>query len=49
MSKDRDTIFPGGVGSDIFGEHNVARPNIPDPVNDYLRNQYLADYLKWHF
>ena len=40
-------IFPGGVGSCIFGEHNVARLPEKDKVNDFLRNQYLGDYLKF--
>ena len=38
----------GGIGSDIFGEHNAARRNMIDPVNDHLRNKYLAEYIQWH-
>ena len=38
----------GGVGSDIFGEHNVARKSKSDRVNDYLRSKYLGEYLQWH-
>ena len=32
----------------MFGEHNVARNLVPDPVNDFLRTKYLADYINWH-
>ena len=48
MSAARDGIFLGGIGSDIFGEHNVARPGRSDRVNDLLRNKYLREYLLWH-
>ena len=48
MSAGRDGFFLGGVGSDVFGEHNAARLNVHDPVNDYLRNKYLTEYILWH-
>ena len=48
MSAGRDGIFLGGIGSDIFGEHNVARNLVIDTTNDYLRNKYLKDYMQWH-
>ena len=48
MSAGRDGIFLGGIGSDVFGEHNVARNLQQDHVNDFLRNKYLKDYLNWH-
>ena len=48
MSKGRDGIWMGGVGSDIFGEHNAARRCIVDPVNDTFRDKYLGEYINWH-
>ena len=48
MSKGRDGIFLGGIGSDIFGEHNAARNLQPDHVNDFLMNKYLSEYIIWH-
>ena len=49
MSKwERDGIWLGGFGSDIFGEHLVAKIAKADPVADYLFVRYLQDYLKWH-
>ena len=48
MSEGRDGIWMGGIGSDIFGEHNAARRCTIDPVNDHLRNKYLSEYIKWH-
>ena len=42
-------FFPGGVGSDIFGEHDTARLPYEDPINAHLRNQYLLNYFQWHF
>ncbi len=48
MSKGRDGIFLGGVGSDVFGEHQVARNLVNDKVNDYLRTKYLTEYILWH-
>ena len=42
-------FFPGGVGSDIFGEHDTARLPYEDPINEHLRNQYLLNYFQWHF
>ena len=48
MSKGRDGIFLGGIGSDIFGEHNAARNSQIDPVNDFLRTKYLSEYINWH-
>ena len=47
MSAGRDGIFLGGVGSDVFGEHNTARLLQNDRVNDFLRNKYLAEYINW--
>lgn len=33
----------------MFGEVGPGR-NLPnDPVNTFLRNKYLKDYLEWHF
>ena len=34
MGKESDFIWPGGVGSDIFGEDNTARLMWRDVVND---------------
>ena len=48
MSANRDGIFLGGIGSDVFGEHQVARNLAQDHVNDYLRNKYLLEYIEWH-
>ena len=48
MSATRDGIFLGGVGADVFGEHNAARNAFPDKTNDFLRNKYLAEYINWH-
>ena len=48
MSQGRDGIFLGGVGSDVFGEHQVARNLVNDKVNDYLLNKYLIEYVQWH-
>ena len=48
MSKERDGIWLGGVGSDIFGEHQVAQLAKADRVNDFLLLKYLGDYLSWH-
>ena len=48
MSAGRDGIFLGGIGSDIFGEHNVARNLQLDQTNDFLRTKYLSDYINWH-
>ena len=45
MSAGRDGLFLGGIGSDIFGEHNAGRNLTPDHVNDFLRNKYLAEYI----
>ena len=45
MSKERDGIFMGGYGSDIFGEQNVARNVEADPVNDHLRDKYMRSYI----
>ena len=47
MSQPRE-FFLGGIGSDIFGEHNAARIDQPDRINDFLRNKYLREYLDWH-
>ena len=48
MSQQRDGIFLGGIGSDVFGEHNVARNAQSDLSNDFLRNKYLKEYINWH-
>ena len=47
MSSGRDGIFPGGIGSCIFGEEGTARVVRRDDVNEYLRNKYLFDYFKF--
>ena len=47
MSFGRDGIWLGGVGSDIFGEHNVARPNVRDRENDILRTKLMQEYIAW--
>ena len=38
----------GGIGPDVFGEHNAARNAQNDPTNDFLRNKYIAEYMEWH-
>ena len=48
MGKERDGIWLGGVGSDVFGEEGTARQLKSDSVNDFLRNKYLGEYLQWH-
>ena len=50
MSQVRDGFFLGGIGSDVFGEQNVARTDqsLWDPTNDFLRNKYLKEYINWH-
>ena len=48
MSSTREGIFMGGIGSDIFGEHNTAQNKQTAMTNDYLRNKYLKTYLNWH-
>ena len=48
MSAGRDGIWLGGIGADVFGEHNAARIGFYDPVNDFLRTKYLSDYIVWH-
>jgi hypothetical protein len=45
---DRDSIWPGGVGADVFGEEGTARQLVEDRVNDYLRTKHLTEYLDWH-
>ena len=40
-------IFFGGMGSDIFGETFTGQMEVNDPVNDYLRNKYLREYMHW--
>ena len=47
MSAGRDGIFLGGIGSDVFGEHNTARNLQVDNVNDFLRNKYMGEYINW--
>ena len=42
---ERDGIWLGGFGSDIFGEHLVAQLAKADPVADYLFIRYFKDYL----
>ncbi len=42
---ERDSIWLGGVGSDIFGEEGTARQLVEDNVNDHLRNKYLSEYI----
>ena len=48
MSQERDGFFLGGIGSDVFGEHNVARLAQKDETNDFLREKYLKEYINWH-
>ena len=38
----------GGIGSDVFGEHNAAQNGAKDRVNDFLRDKFLREYLVWH-
>ncbi len=45
MGKERDGIFLGGVGSDIFGEEGTARVLQYDRANDSMRNHLLLEYL----
>ena len=47
MSAGRDGFFLGGIGSDVFGEHNAARNLQDDKTNDFLRNKYLSEYINW--
>ena len=47
MSKGRDGIFMGGIGSDVFGEHNVARNLQEDRYNDRQRSKLLGEYINW--
>jgi len=48
MGKERDGIFLGGVGSDIFGEEGTARVVPYDRANDSQRTKLLLDYLIYH-
>ena len=48
MSQQRDGFFLGGIGPDVFGEHNAARNSFYDPTNDFLRDKYLKEYINWH-
>lgn len=45
---ERDSIWLGGVGSDIFGEYGTARQIKEDRTNDFLRTKYLTEYIQWH-
>ena len=45
---ERDGIWLGGFGSDIFGEHLVAQIAKSDPLADHLFQRYLQEYLQWH-
>ena len=42
--KQRDGIFLGGVGSDIFGEEGTARVVPRDRNNAYLLQKYIREY-----
>ena len=46
MPQTKDGIFLGGMGSDIYGEPHTAQITRHDPVNDYLRNKLLREYIK---
>lgn len=48
MGRERDGIFLGGVGSDIFGEEGTARVVPNDRANESQRNSLLLSYLSWH-
>ena len=48
MSQQRDGFFLGGIGGDVFGEHNTARLGQHDVTNDFLRDKYLKEYINWH-
>jgi hypothetical protein len=45
MGKQRDGIWLGGIGSDIFGEVAPARIDFTDRPNDYLVNLYLRSWF----
>ena len=42
---ERDGIFMGGMGSDIYGEDGTGRVVKADRVNAYLRTTFMKDYL----
>ena len=48
MPKERDGIWLGGYGADLWGEHNAAQIHKNDKVNDYLLEKYLNEYIEWH-
>lgn len=46
MAEERDSIWLGGNGGDVFGEVGPGR-NIPnDPNNTFLRTMYLKEYFQ---
>lgn len=45
MGQDRDGIFLGGIGSDVFGEEGTARQLQNDIVNVALRTKYLTEWF----
>ena len=48
MPKERDGVWLGGYGADIFGETNTAQIHKNDKVNDFLLQKYLNEYIDWH-
>ena len=47
MPSTNNGIWLGGMGSEIHGEPFTAQIEIVDPVNDFLYDKYLREYIQW--
>ena len=45
MPKERDGVWMGGYGSDIWGEHNSAQVHKDDRVNDFFNYTGYATHV----